>query len=145
MTIESINRSRHEAIRRMRYDPLTGNPDDPCRKQVTRGIHTLHIPESMLRDPAYTPSLSTIEFNMLRFRHDFEFWAATCVKITDKESKLPIPFILNRPQRRLLSLIEGQRTAGMPIRLIMVKARQWGGSTLIQVYFAWIQIIHQRK
>lgn len=84
MTIESINRSRHEAIRRMRYDPLTGNPDDPCRKQVTRGIHTLHIPESMLRDPAYTPSLSTIEFNMLRFRHDFEFWAATCVKITDK-------------------------------------------------------------
>ncbi len=145
MTIESINRSRHETIRRMRYDPLTGNPDDPCRKQVTRGIHTLHIPESMLRDPAYTPSLSTIEFNMLRFRHDFEFWAATCVKITDKESKLPIPFILNRPQRRLLSLIEGQRTAGMPIRLIMVKARQWGGSTLIQVYFAWIQIIHQRN
>ena len=26
----------------------------------------------------------------------------------------------------------------------MLKARQWGGSTLIQVYFAWIQIVHRR-
>ena len=145
LTAASINNVRHEAIRKARYDPLSGNPDDPGRREVTRGTTTLHVPESMLKDPAYTPTLTQTEFNMLRFRHDFEFWAATCVKITDKESKKPVPFILNRPQRRLLTLMEGERTAGMPIRVIMVKARQWGGSTLVQVYFAWIQIVHRRN
>ena len=27
----------------------------------------------------------------------------------------------------------------------MLKARQWGGSTLIQIYFAWLRLIHCRN
>ncbi len=27
----------------------------------------------------------------------------------------------------------------------MLKARQWGGSTVVQVYFAWIQMVHRRN
>ncbi|MDE5913328.1 MAG: hypothetical protein K2G81_06795 [Muribaculaceae bacterium] len=77
-----------------------------------------------------------------RFADDFEFWAATCVKIKDKLSGRLVPFVLNRAQRRVLSLLERQRRGGEPIRLIMLKARQWGGSTLIQIYMAWIQMIH---
>ena len=34
------------------------------------------------------------------------------------------------------------RLAGKPIRLIVLKARQWGGSTAIQIYMAWIQLVH---
>lgn len=38
--------------------------------------------------------------------------------------------------------MERQRLAGKPIRLILLKARQWGGSTLILLYMAWIQLYH---
>ena len=68
-----------------------------------------------------------------RILHDFEFWAAMFVKIKDKMGQDDVPFILNRPQRRYLELLETQRCAHKPIRIIMLKARQWGGSTLTQV------------
>ena len=32
---------------------------------------------------------------------------------------------------------------GKPIRLILLKARQWGGSTAIQIYMAWLQLVHE--
>jgi hypothetical protein len=75
----------------------------------------------------------------IRFDYDFEYWAYTCAKIQDKETKQIIPFKLNRPQRRLLARLEKMRMAGVPIRLILLKARQWGGSTLTQIYMGWIQ------
>ena len=80
-----------------------------------------------------------------RIRYDFEFWAAMFIKIKDKLGQEDIPFILNRPQRRFLAMLEEQRTALKPIRIIMLKARQWGGSTLTQVYMAWIQLVHLRN
>ena len=60
------------------------------------------------------------------------------VKIKDKQGQEDIPFILNRPQRRYLDMLETQRACNKPIRIIMLKARQWGGSTITQVYMAWI-------
>lgn len=127
------------------YSPLTGDPNDTKRRPVANGPDTYHVPITMLDDPDYSPALDRHSFNVLRFRHDFEFWAATCVKIIHKDTKQSVPFILNRPQRRLLDTIERQRLLNLPVRLIMLKARQWGGSTLIQIYFAWIQIIHLRN
>lgn len=50
------------------------------------------------------------------------------------------PFILNFAQRYLLAELEKMRIAGVPIRIILLKARQWGGSTLVQLYMAWIQL-----
>lgn len=47
----------------------------------------------------------------------------------------------NRPQRKLLAAMEQQRTSGLPVRIILLKARQWGGSTLVQVYIAWLQLV----
>jgi hypothetical protein len=81
------------------------------------------------------------DLNRERFKYDFEFWAYVCVKIQDKETKKEIPFVLNRAQRRLLSRLERMRNLKMPIRVIILKARQWGGSTLVQVYMAWMQLI----
>ena len=104
-------------------------------KKVRKGA--IELPEWCVGDPE--------EWHALRFRHDFEYWAATCVRIRHKLTGQMVPFVLNRPQRRVLGIIEEQRKAGKPLRLIMLKARQWGGSTLVQMYFAWIQIVHRRN
>ncbi len=81
-------------------------------------------------------------FHKARFKYDFEFWCFLCVKIQDKQTKKRIPFRLNRGQRRLVAKYEEMRLAGIPIRVILVKARQWGGSTVTQVYMLWLQLFH---
>ena len=85
------------------------------------------------------------DIGILRIKYDFEFWAISCVKIIDKESREPIPFRLRVAQRKALSKLEDMRKAGKPIRMILLKARQWGGSTLVQLYMAWIQLFHKRN
>lgn len=75
-----------------------------------------------------------------RLDHDFEYWAYISVKITEKKTGTLIPFKLNLPQRELVAVFEEKRTGLQPIRVIIVKARQWGGSTVTQIYFSWIQI-----
>lgn len=83
-------------------------------------------------------------FIRVRNRHDFPFWAATFIKILSKEpGEGEIPFRLSRPQRRFVEKLESMRTAGKPIRLILLKARQWGGSTTSQIYMAWLQLVHR--
>lgn len=52
-----------------------------------------------------------------------------------------IKFRLNYAQFKLLAVFEKFRLEGLPIRVILVKCRQWGGSTLTQVYMAWIQLM----
>ncbi|MDE6017337.1 MAG: hypothetical protein K2G85_00815, partial [Muribaculaceae bacterium] len=64
----------------------------------------------------------------LRCRYDFPFWAYKCIKIKDKNGGQPLPFLLNAPQRKLIGEFEKMREAAMPIRIVLVKARQWGGS-----------------
>lgn len=78
------------------------------------------------------------------YYEDFQRWCRECVTITDKLSGARIPFILNAPQQRVAALMEQQRKAGKPIRLIMLKARQWGGSTLVQTYMAWMQMVRHK-
>ncbi|MCM1440824.1 MAG: hypothetical protein NC131_16735 [Roseburia sp.] len=56
-----------------------------------------------------------------------------------------MPLVLNAPQRTVVDVLERQRTAGRPLRVIVLKARQWGASTLIQAYMAWIQICLHRN
>ncbi len=81
----------------------------------------------------------------VRIRYDFEFWAVMFVRIKDKMGDGDVPFRLNRPQRKLLVRLESQRRARRPVRLILLKARQWGGSTLVQLYMAWIQLVHRKN
>ena len=82
---------------------------------------------------------------ILRIKHDFEFWASMFVRIKNKMGESDILFKLNRPQRRLLDEMEQMRLQDKPIRIIVLKARQWGGSTLVQIYMAWIQLVHRRN
>jgi hypothetical protein len=79
-----------------------------------------------------------------RVRHDFEFWAATSATIYDKDGT-PTLLSLNRSQRSMLKTFEEDRIAGKPIRIILLKARQFGGSTLIQLYMSWLQLFHKTR
>lgn len=85
------------------------------------------------------------EFCKVRVRYDFEYWCATQIKIKLKGKGRRDYFILNRAQRYYLSYMEELRKAGKPIEIILCKARQWGGSTLTQMYMFWIQKVHKRN
>ena len=84
------------------------------------------------------------KFIRLRYRYDFPFWTATLVWIHNKDAGSDVLFRLRYPQRILVSRFEDKRKAGLPIRLILLKARQWGGSTTTQLYMAWLQFLHKR-
>lgn len=84
-------------------------------------------------------------FTIIRCKHDFEFWAATQIKIVHKLTGQLVPFILNRAQRFYLNVLETLRIANVPIDIILLKSRQWGGSTLTQFYMLWIQLFWKKN
>lgn len=83
------------------------------------------------------------EFTRLRSKYDFPFWAATFVFIKRKGGGNDVLFRLTYPQRKFVERLESLRKQDKPIRLVMLKARQWGGSTTSQIYMAWLQLIHK--
>lgn len=94
---------------------------------------------------AHQPDYGNTPIDVDRCRDDFAYWAARAVTIRDKVTGNLVTFRLNRAQRRVADIMERMRRTDRPIRLIMLKARQWGGSTLIQMYMAWIQMMHRRN
>ena len=163
------NRRRNEEIY-AKFDPISGYGSVGERVKVVIDdfpIQTQWLPEEMMRVPLvrqlvecgsirafleenlgveYSDEdrLKVIEqFVRLRFRYDFAFWAATLVYIKNKDGGVDVLFRLTRPQRRFVKRLESLRKAGKPIRIILLKARQWGGSTTSQLYMAWLQLIHR--
>jgi hypothetical protein len=67
---------------------------------------------------------------------EFRLFARKHLKIKDKDGNI-VPFVLNRAQEIVLSAIEEMITAGLPVRMIILKARQKGISTLIEAYIFW--------
>ena len=131
------NRRRQALLASDRYDPLAGvgcwgDRVEACGSLVPRTVLDHH--------PDYL-SMDDVSRDRARIEEDFEFWCARCVTIKDKLSGRNVPLVLNRPQRRLVAVMEGQRTSGRPVRIILLKARQWGGSTLVQMYMAWMQLV----
>lgn len=92
--------------------------------------HNAHITEEDLINQLYATRCS----------RDPSFAFYTAFKIKPKEGGDMIPFKLNYAQRHLLVILEGMRIAKVPIRVILLKARQWGGSTFVQLYMAWVQL-----
>lgn len=59
------------------------------------------------------------------------------LKIRDKEGRI-IPLRLNKSQQRLYDIIQEQWQKGKPVRIIILKARQMGFSTLIEAIIFWL-------
>ena len=78
----------------------------------------------------------------LRCKHDFYFFAYAYARIKNKDGGEDIPFLLNHAQLGLTKEFESQRLHGElgSILVILLKCRQWGGSTDTDIYMGWIQI-----
>ncbi len=172
ITISKIlqENERRRAIVFAPFNPITGEGSIGQRVAFTVSdypIPTQYLPVEMMDEP-FVKSLSKAgsveafirdalmlpvtdeardkvveEFIRIRQKHDYPFWAAMFAYIKRKGGGTDVLFRLNRPQRRLINRLEKMRKAGKPIRLILLKARQWGGSTAIQIYMAWLQLVHE--
>ncbi|MEG1705072.1 MAG: hypothetical protein RR290_00665 [Clostridia bacterium] len=65
-----------------------------------------------------------MNINTLKYIQEF-------IKIKNKKSEI-IPFILNTPQIKLYEIIKSQKILNKPVRIIILKARQMGFSTLTE-------------
>jgi len=92
------------------------------------------------RDPAKMRRAVIRRFIRLRCKHDFYFFAYAYARIKNKEGGPDIPFYLRPAQIKLCKQFEEMRLNGVPIKVILLKCRQWGGSTLTDIYMAWIMI-----
>ena len=54
---------------------------------------------------------------------EFRLFARKHLKIKDKDGNI-VPFLLNKAQEIVLEAIEGMIQAGLPVRMIILKARQ---------------------
>lgn len=152
MTIEDIiaENDRRNAALNDDYDPIAGGGCCNTRVSYTLKnddgvLQEVLIPETMMEELSELGDVNEKQWRQLRIKHDFEYWCASCVTILDKMSGRMMNLVLNRPQRRVLELLERQRLAKEPLRMIMLKARQWGGSTLVQMYMIWIQLVLKKN
>ena len=134
------NERRKGALAKESYDPLKGVGCWGDRVEAGGCL----VPRAVIDGNPLYAMMEPLQQERLRIVEDFEFWCARCVTIRDKMSGRAVPFVLNRPQRRLLAVMEQQRTAGQPVRVILLKARQWGGSTMVQMYLAWMQMVRHK-
>src|SRR5512139_3344036 len=77
-----------------------------------------------------------------RLLEDFEFYAKHCVQIRTKQGTI-VPLNLNAVQRRLLAAIKRQFETRGRVRMVVLKARQQGLSTVISALQYWW--LSQRK
>lgn len=165
----ALNHARNAEIK-AKFNPITGEGSIGERKKIVIEdfpFPVQYIPETMMRVPLVRMLVESgsikkfleeymnteysdedkekviEQFVRIRARHDFAFWAAMYVFIKQKGGGEDVHFRLNRPQRKLIMRFERRRLQGKPIRLILLKARQWGGSTATQIYMAWLQLVHK--
>lgn len=165
------NKKRLGAISAV-YNPITGEGSTSVRRSLVNiegfPIESMRLPVSMEKEELvqelaalgaerYLQEIAGCEpcnrniiklwlkFCLLRIKHDFEYWARSMTTISDKGKGRDTSFTLNRPQRIYLKALEELRTNDKPIDIILCKARQWGGSTLTQIYMLWIQLVHRRN
>ena len=164
-----LNHARNAEIK-SKFNPITGEGSIGERKKIVIEdfpFPVQYIPKAMMRVPLvrqlveagsikkFLEEYMNIEYSdedkekvieqfvRVRVKHDFAFWAAMYVFIKQKGGGEDVHFRLNRPQRKLIMRFERRRLQGKPIRLILLKARQWGGSTATQIYMAWLQLVHK--
>jgi len=164
---------RRNAILDAKYDPYLGIGSTIERQlfNIADFEEPINLPLSMLNEPwiqklgeaksiseyinrhrydheelalAYDPeeALQDMFFNA-RLDADFEYYAASCLHIQNKETFGDFNFVLRGAQRKLLFELEEMRLANIPIRIVLLKARQWGGSTLVDMYAFWLQQRHR--
>ena len=101
-----------------------------------------YIQRYLPADDDYDVQYETVvrHYVRLRCKYDFYFFAGVYAKIKNKDGGEDLSFLLRPAQIKLAKIFEDMRLKGKPIRVILLKCRQWGGSTLTDIYMGWIQI-----
>ena len=165
---EQVNNILKENEKRTRwlnadYDPVTGK-GAPGERELLHipdfAIPKQYVPKRMLKNQFVheivkagsikkflnthpddeiikTPHDVEITLRRIRHKYDYFFWAYFCFPILSKEFG-EIRFKLNRPQMIVMEEILDMIEKEVPIDVIIVKARQWGGSTLCMSVQTWI-------
>lgn len=129
-----VENERRKARNSAYFDPISGEGSVGPRFRIVRNGIALRVPETM-KEHRDIESMPEERFERLRMKHDFPYWAAKYAYIKTKGGGEDSLFVLNRPQRILVERLEEIRRAKRPIRLLLLKARQWGGSTLTLTYY----------
>lgn len=165
-SLVSENKARWETLQ-AKYDPISGKGVAELMGEERVKLHIpdfavkdQYVPKPMMEVPLIqeiiaagsikkfikkhewtedVPDVVDIEHRIrsIRHKHDFTNWTFFCTKIRYKLGGRG-PFRLNYAQFQVLKLCEELRLAGVPINIIIDKARQWGGSTFCIFYQFWI-------
>ena len=76
---------------------------------------------------------------MTEFLRNCLLFITRFLKIRDKDGRI-VDFLLNEPQRRLYETVREQWQKGKPVRIIILKARQMGFSTLTEGIIFWLAV-----
>lgn len=165
LEIEKENQHRLERIE-ADYNPITGEgladylneervlldiPDFPIKRYVPKEVVCNPLIKQIIKAGGIQkfidsypwqetePTFLEVEraVRKINHKHDFCFWAFFCIQITAKTGGR-VRFKLNYPQLKTLAELEKLRKQNVPIDIIILKARQWGGSTLCIFYQTWI-------
>lgn len=161
------NERRWEKLRAV-YDPVTGDGVEKwtgikrAKLEIPDfAIPVQWVPQSMMKNKLVreivnagsiekyivtkkwkygAPDKQEIERRLRRIRHkhDFVHWAYFCIWIKHKTAHKRVRFVLNNSQLKALALCERMRERHEPISFILLKARQWGGSTFCFFYQTWL-------
>lgn len=84
------------------------------------------------------PIIDPGEREMLCGPYGFRLWCKHYARIKEKDGRIR-PLKLNILQRRFIDAVEWCLLQGIPIRLILLKPRQKGSSTIVQAFVYWMQ------
>jgi hypothetical protein len=76
--------------------------------------------------------------------NEFERFCNKCLKIKTKSGEL-LPFLLNEAQRTFARIVLKALKAGKPVRVIILKARQMGFSTVTEALFYYLSSLQEAK
>jgi len=125
--------------------PPTTKPSKKRSNSFSKGSSAPDSPARLAPSRASTEKPPTVEFvpeaelPPLSYYSDFsrfEQFCFDCLVIVDKNGQRT-PFSLNSTQKKVLSEIRRLRALGIPPRLIVLKARQVGISTLAEALLFW--------
>ena len=124
--------------------PVQYVPERMMENELVKGIVEAggikkYIKSRTWETKAPTPFDIERELRRIRHKYDFAHWAFFCIRIKHKTAKRRIRFKLNLPQLIVLGICERMMEQGVPISLIILKARQWGGSTFCFFFQFWLQ------
>ena len=138
------------------YDPYIGDKRQMCieRKGMKIFGKYMYLPIEFINterrlfsviNKIAASSVNISEFSKLRLKYDFEFFCATCGKVRHKTTGELVSLVANYGQRKIIRDLEQMRVSGQAIEMVLLKSRQFGGSTIIEYYISWILLFHKHN